>query len=193
MRWAERRLWSHLTEMPTIVASSVLAGWRGFAFQEIEVPPEGRFDSQQALITLSKTCGPMKVRRGSARAAFLDHPTDPVLSLPGHEAAGAWRGVQRGLHLMIEPEAIERFTGRVYREGAFCRLEGRQPAIENLLRALHIDMGTGHPSGAILGESIVSALIHHLLAGDDVGSAAGLHQPSAPTDVQRLREWIEAN
>lgn len=62
----ERRLWSHLSDKPTILVSGARAGWRGFAFQEIKVPPEGRFDIQQAFIALSMTCGPMKVRRGDA-------------------------------------------------------------------------------------------------------------------------------
>jgi AraC-like DNA-binding protein len=193
MLGSERQLWSHLSDKPTVLASGARAGWRGFAFQEIEVPPEGRFDTRQAFIALSMTCGPMKVRRGSARAAFLDLSTDPSMMLPGQEAVGAWQGVQRGLHLLIEPDAIERYTGRPYREGAFRRLKGGESTIEHLLRALHIDVRAGHPSGAGLGEAIVSALLHHLLTEDASGAHSAVHQPAAPADVKRLQEWIEAN
>ncbi|BAU89940.1 transcriptional regulator, AraC family protein [Methylorubrum populi] len=193
MLGSERQLWSHLSDKPTIVTSGARAGWRGFAFQEIEVPPEGRFDIHQAFIALSMTCGPMKVRRGSARAAFVDVPTDPLMMLPGQEAVGAWQGVQRGLHLVIEPDAIERYIGRSYREGAFRRLQGTEPTIEHLLRALHIDVRAGHPSGAGLGEAIVTALLHHLLTEDAVSAPTAAHQPAAPADVKRLQEWIEAN
>lgn len=189
----EQQAWSHLSDLPVILTSSAQAGWHGFAFQEIEVPLEGRFDTQQKFVALSMTRGPMKVRRGTAPAAFLDLPTDPAMMLPGQEAIGAWQGVQRGLHLLIEPDAIERFTGRCYREGAFRRLQGGEPTIEHLLRALHIDVRAGHPSGAGLGEAIVTALLHHLITDDAVSPLTAAHQPAAPADVKRLQEWIEAN
>jgi AraC-like DNA-binding protein len=189
--------WAQLSVRPRLLCSSARAGWRGFEFQEIEVPENGTFDVvSEKPLGIFQTCGPMKVRYGGSKTAFVDFPTYPQISFPDNPSktsAGAWKGSQRGLHLFLQADTIEKFDDRPFRQDAFAKSEGSNPTIALLLSALHIDVVNGHPSGPLLGETIVAAMLNSLLSKE-----TGLQRPSQRKDLSlgelsRLREWIDAN
>jgi AraC family transcriptional regulator len=188
---AAQRRWPALSERPNLIVGSAASIWRGFEFQEIEVPAYGTFDRGSGQIALSLNRGPMKVRFGGVRKPFRDYPVYPNLTLPGDGTFGAWQGAQRGMHLFADQEAIERVTQQSFRREAFQRPNGPTPAIEHLLRALHADVVAGHPSGPMLGEAVISSILHQLLPGSAEKYALRTAYPSQK-ELQRLIELIEA-
>jgi AraC-like DNA-binding protein len=188
---AVQRRWSVLSERPHLIVGSAASIWRGFEFQEIEVPAYGTFEGGSRQIILSLNRGPMKVRFGGVRKPFRDHPVYPHLTLPGDGTFGAWQGAQRGMHLFADPDAIERVTQRPFRRDAFQDPNGPTPAIEHLLRALRADVVAGHPSGPMLGETVISSIFHQLLPGSAEKYALRAGYLSQK-ELQRLIELIEA-
>ena len=161
---AAKRRWSNLSGLPTVHVSSGPSVWPGFEFQEIEVPSYGTFDGgPPRAVILIHTSGPMKVRVGGVRRPFQDFPNYPILGMPGRGDFGAWQGAQRGRHLFIEPGAFERTTHQSFRFGGLRLPNGPNPAIEQLLRVLHMDTASGHPSGSTLGEAVISSILHQII------------------------------
>ncbi|MEL6059707.1 MULTISPECIES: AraC family transcriptional regulator [unclassified Methylobacterium] len=192
---AQRR-WSWLSEYPRLLSSSAGAGWRGFEFQEIESPENGTFDAKphpRKSIMLSQICGPMKVRYGGTKKPFIDVLPYPHLSRPDERCFGAWQGAQRGLHLFIEVETFERFNQQPFFPDTLPELAGPNPSIEHLLRVLHFDVQNGHPSGPLLGESILAALLRELLARNAALSNTPKRVELSRGEFDRVREWIDAN
>ncbi|SFU93222.1 Helix-turn-helix domain-containing protein [Methylobacterium sp. UNCCL125] len=169
------------------------SGWHDFHFQEVQVFGEGTFESVTTSLTVSMTLGPMRIARGLSGHSFLDHPTDPQLSFPGDVGVGRWKGTQRGWHLFLKPSTVERLSGRVFRSSELRPANGTRVAIGHLLRALHVDVVTGHRSGPALGEAIASSIVQQLY--DEIGLAApdDITSPTVNARVQRLCDWIEAH
>lgn len=186
----------HLTQ-PTgarlITAHSGRSGWRGIHFQEVEVAAYGTFETQTSQLRVSMTRGPMRVSQRRDGTGFADHPTDPLLALPGFSGVGAWRGKQRGLHLHIDPSTVERITGRDFQSRAFSFIQGPRKPIKNLLQALYIDVVSDHPTGPALGEAIVSSIVQQLIEEGGVVQQPGNFETFTNANFQRLRDWIDAN
>lgn len=173
--------------------SSEQAGWRGFEFQEIAVPEHGTFEAQaNTLVRIMLTFGPMKVRYGDGRRPFQKLPPEPRLTMPGELRRGAWWGAQRGMHLFLEPQAIERMTRRAFRSSDFAAIEGPSLAVQHLLLALRADVQNRHPAGAMFGESLVVGLIHQLL-GNEPAPFGPERTVLSPHRFRRIDDWIEAN
>lgn len=81
----------------------------------------------------------------------------------------------------------ERTTHQPFRRGALRLLDGPNPAIEQLLRVLHIDTTTGHPSGSTLGESVISSILHQII----LQSGMILAKPTAHLSRSELRKVYE--
>jgi AraC-like DNA-binding protein len=189
---AAKRRWSNLSDLPTVHVSSGPSIWRGFEFQEIEIPFYGTFDrASPRAATVTHTSGPMKVRLGGARRSFQDFPSYPMLGMPGDGDFGAWQGAQRGRHLFIEPGAFERTTHQPFRQGGLRLPNGPNPAIEQLLRVLRMDTASGHPSGSTLGEAIISSILHQILLKSGTVFAAGRSSYLPRNQLSRLYELIE--
>lgn len=107
--------------------------------------------------------------------------------------AGAWQGAQRGLHLFVKIEVIERFTHHAFRRNALPKMDGPNPSVEHLLRALHIDVQHRHPSGTLLGETILASLLCQLIAGSADPSPTPERVELSRGKFDRAREWIDAN
>ena len=189
--------WSFLSQQPKLLATSELSGWRGLEFQEIATPETGTFDTrdgrQSAVLSIFQTCGPMKVRYGSSRKVFSDLLPVPKLVLPNEGTTGAWLGAQRGLHLFIDVPAFELLIHRPFRRDAFVTLDGPNPSITHLLRALHIDVKHGHRDGPLLGETITAALLHQLLAAEAAAPGSGSRGRFSERELARVRAWVDGN
>jgi AraC-like DNA-binding protein len=189
---AAKRRWSNWSDLPVVHASSRPSIWTGFEFQEMEIPFRGSFDRETSRVAaLTHTSGPIKVRLGGARRPFRDFPAYPTLCMPGDGKFGAWEGSQRGRHLFIEPDAFERTTLQPFRRGKWAILDGPNPAIEQLLRALHIDTIAGHPSGPTLGESIISSILHQIILQSGMIFAANSRARLSRSELSKVYELIE--
>jgi AraC family transcriptional regulator len=142
---------------------------------------------------ISQVSGPIKVRYGGMRKPFFDFPTGPQLLLPWDTPYGAWQGAQRGIHLFIDQDAVERLTHKAFRRDSFERKNGLDPIIHHLMSAMHMDVASGHQSGPLLGETIVTALLLRLIADTPVKYGSHPRTAGSQREFGKYREWIDAH
>lgn len=182
-----------VSNIPQLITSSAAAGWNGFVFHEFLLPAEGTFEGEHNAVRISCPRAPMQLRIGHHRRPFetIRHPT---MYLPGQAIQGTWRGRQKVLHLYLSPDAIERMLHRPFANHILKGIDVNDGVISHLLNCLRIDSYSDHPAGPILGETIVVALLNHLLA-DTASPSSGREDAPALDDRRRIRldDWIEAN
>lgn len=188
--------WSPLSEQPRLLSCSDRGIWRGYEFQEIQVSESGSVESlspQSDALCIYQICGPIKVRYRRHGSSFVNHTLHPCLVMPGESPISAWRGGQRGLCLFIETTVLERFCQRAFRRNEFSKFDALHPTVEQLLGALRIDVKNRHPSGPLLGDAIIAALLHLLSEDRCAHNLSENNKGLAPFNIDRIREWFDSN
>jgi Bacterial regulatory helix-turn-helix proteins, AraC family len=150
----------------TYLHTSLQAGWSGAVLAHTLTNRVGHFEgcwsSLMVDCVLSAPHGFFDVDVAGNRTMV----TNPVrITPPGEVRRGAWERPLESVGLFIGLEAIERALGTPYaRSGIASRTTPRNkdPLTEHLLRALLADVVDGSRDGAVLGETIIAALLHHL-------------------------------
>jgi AraC-like DNA-binding protein len=170
--------WEGTSEKPKFLLSSV--GQWGADFHEVQYGPYGSWDVDVTLLHVSTLLDPTRHRQGSERNAFRLMAPSWAMLLPGQSVVGGWSGAMRGRHLFLTMKEVERIVGGPVRAAALqprvftaqSEAGDDRTIVERLLDLLAADARLGSPSGPAFAQSVLSALLHHLMVGG-VGRAPG--------------------
>jgi AraC-like DNA-binding protein len=179
----------NVSRQPRFLADSSAVGWGGAYFTDILASEEGTVDHSHARFCIQRSSVPIRVRELRRDAVWTT--VNPGLGIwqPGDEQRFDWQGGGSRQFLFVEPERVEQIlecpTGlrRLRHDEAFA-----SPLAEMILRALVCDLHDGSPAGALVGDSLIVALIAHLRGGDP-----GSHQGSglAPAVCKRVLAYMD--
>jgi AraC-like DNA-binding protein len=115
--------------------------------------------------------------------------------LPGEPYSGACRHPATNLSVFIMPSFIEAVLDAEYSPqiaAANLRAARSEAPLRRLMRALLEDVRAGNPSGPVLGEELLAALVHltHPLAATRQATHDGRRPVDAPRRLRRVTEAI---
>lgn len=170
--------------------TSAAAGWRGAFLTHVEAEA-GPFQGCWSWIRV--TCAPtpdasatIRERRCSQGGVLVGHP--------GQDYSATLGAPSRSLNLFIDPVYARGLLQAELSESALIDAARDQAdgVVEHLIRALAGDVGRGSPGGPLLGESVVTAILHRLQGVRPAPPAAPGPRLSA-AEGDRLRAYIVAN
>ncbi len=181
--------WDGTSERPAFLTSSV--GQWGADFHEVQYGAHGAWDVDVTLLHISTLLTPTHQRHGSQRNAFHLMAPSWAMVVPGQSVTGGWNGAMRGRHVFLTMSEVERVVGAPVKAPAFqprtfaaqSDATGERTVVEQLLGLLARDARAGSPSGPVFAQSVISALLHHIMTGAPTG-AAGAGHPSSGRDWQ---------
>ncbi len=179
----------NVSRQPRFLADSGSIGWAGAFFTDIVAADDGAVDHAHTRFCVQHSSTPIKVRTLGRDAAWTT--IEPGLGIwqPGDEQRFEWRGGGSRQFLFVEPAHVEQVLERPL---ALPRLRHNQrinsPVANMILRALVCDLRDGSPAGALVGDSLITALLAHLSSGDSgPHKVAGL----APAVCRRVQAHID--
>jgi AraC family transcriptional regulator len=118
----------------------------------------------------------------------------PKGSLHRHQ----WSDTSSRIVVTLDSDFVTRATDETAHRTEFELVERwnlRDPQIEALMIALHLDAKAGHPAGALYGETLATALAVYLIRTQGVATVASptLRGGLPRHRLSRVREHIEAN
>ena len=184
------------TKPLALLHGSMSSGWQGACLTHLHASEGTEIELAFSWIRISQR---LSVRGGPlpTRAGDIAPPRNSNLQVGIPEALyrGTFTGPAEGLNLYIDPSLLERTLHTSYSEASLATVSRRlhrDGIIEHLMRALLSDVAAGSPSGPLLGESIIAAIIHQLHAAERSPSAAkGAHLSGL--EIRRLHDFVAAN
>jgi AraC family transcriptional regulator len=193
--------WNGFDTKPTILVERQYSDW-GAEFQEVQHASAGSLDRQSIAIHVATILNPTRHRVGGPRKPFLLSAPSAAAVIPDERMYASWEGAVRAHDLFLSPSCAETIIGRPLQAGeiaprafAFTRdADATDGLIGSLLNALKFDILNGSPSGSIFAQSVVAALLHHIIRPrpeplPGVPERAGLTKQQLAT----ADELIEAN
>jgi AraC family transcriptional regulator len=171
--------WEGTFEKPKFLLSSV--GQWGADFHEVQYGPYGSWDVDVTLLHVSALLTPTRQRHGPERSPLRLMAPSWAMVVPGQSMVGGWSGAMRGRHLFLTMNEVERIVDAPVRPSVFqprpfaaqSDAVGDGTMAERLLDLLAADVKLGSPSGPVFAQSVLSALLHHLMAGSDGSPRVG--------------------
>jgi AraC-like DNA-binding protein len=118
------------------------------------------------------------------------------ICLPGDEQRHEGRGNPSfNQFIFVEPSRLEEIIGGPYAADAFAFFRGRpapSPFVTNIMSALSQDLITGCPGGALIGDSLITALVSWLANSSGVSTKSGRRSKLSMAEVARLVEYIDS-
>jgi AraC family transcriptional regulator len=175
--------------MPRFLADSRQAGWAGAYFTDILPAAEGEIRHVHANLGLQRAARHVQVS-ALAGGGWSDLPPGVAVWAPGDEQHVRWRSGSRSQFLFVSPERVSAVLGELPgRPPGFGQTQPcRSPVIEPIFDALLADLAQASPAGAIVGDALIAALIHHLYVRPVPARADAL----ARSARSRVLELIEA-
>jgi AraC-like DNA-binding protein len=193
--------WHGFDIKPTIILRSQHADW-GAEFQEVQHGPGGSIDRQSTVIHVAAILNTTRHRMGDPRKPFLLSVPSATVVVPDERLHSAWEGSVCAHDLFISPACAETIIDRPLKAGeiaprdfAFSRdPDATDGVIGSLMNALKFDILNGSPSGSIFAESVVAALLRHIIRPrsalqPEIAASAGLTKQQ----LARTEDLIENN
>jgi AraC-like DNA-binding protein len=154
-----------VTAAPRFGVDSSAVGWRGAYFTDLQAAPRGIVDHGHERFSVQRSAVPLRVRELGAGAGWITVTPGVDAWRPGDEQRFEWLGDGSRQFLFIEPELVEDIVdGRVGPRPSRRGLPEltASPLAATLLQAMVQDLRDGSPGGALVGDSLVVALVAHL-------------------------------
>jgi AraC family transcriptional regulator len=167
-----------VTVPPRFGVDSSGVGWRGAFFTDLQAAPQGTVDHCHARFSVQQSAVPIQIRELRAGAAWTTATPGVGVWRPGDEQRFEWRGGGNRQFLFVDPAMVEQIL-----DGAAAPRASRRgpaevvasPLAATLIQALVHDLQDGSPAGALVGDSLIVALVAHLWGrGPERGVASGL-------------------
>ena len=180
----------NVSSQPRFVVDSSVVGWSGAFFTDIVAAQEGMVDHGHSRFCLTHSFVPFLVR--DVRRSPVWTTVNPGLYVyqPGDEQRFEWKGGGSRQFLFVEPsrvaQILEAPSGRHPRHPNEAIAS---PVAESILRAMVSDLQEGSPAGALVGDSLIVALLTHLN-----GRAQDAHKGSsrlAPVVCKRVLAYMD--
>lgn len=183
----------HQDQPPIFNATSQAVGWQGAFFADVRGRPYGVTDHGHSHICLQWFDSPRQQRNASASAGWESVTKGLRVWLPGDEQRFETRGVSNNRFLFVQSEYVEKILGGRWQPQMFERFRGRMGQdnmADHLLAAMSQDVLAASPAGALVGDSLVTALIASLCAQ---ASSKGQcpRAKLSPGEISLLREYVD--
>jgi AraC family transcriptional regulator len=180
-----------VTAAPRFGVDSSAVGWRGAYFTDLQAAPRGIVDHGHERFSVQQSAVPLHVRELRAGAGWITAAPGVNAWCPGDEQRFEWEGGGNRRFLFVERSLVDeivdgRIAPRPPRRGV-PELTA-SPLAATLLQAMVQDLRDGSPGGAIVGDSLIVALVAHLWGQPLQARAAG-GLPAAA--CQRVMAHIE--
>lgn len=180
----------NVSRQPRFVADSSVVGWDGAFFTDIVAAQEGTVDHGHTRFCLMHTSVPFTVRDLRRDSVWTTVNPGLYICQPGDEQRHDWKGGGGRKFLFVEPSRVEQILdappGRQQRHHNEAIAS---PVAETILRALVCDLQEGSPAGALVGDSLIVALLAHL-NGPALGSRKGGGR-LAPAVCRRVLAYMD--
>ncbi len=179
----------NVSRPPRFVADSSAVGWDGAFFTDLQAAEEGIVDHGHTRFCIQHWSVPFRTRELRRDAAWTT--VNPGLGIwqPGEEQRFDWQGGGSRQFLFVEPTRVEQILeGPAGPRRLRHNEEVASPVAEMILRALICDLHAGSPAGALVGDSLIVALMAHLC-----GAEAGSRKENglAPAVCKRVQAYID--
>jgi AraC family transcriptional regulator len=180
----------NVSRQPRFIADSSVVGWTGAFFTDIVAAQEGTVDHGHSRFCLTHSSVPFLVR--DVRRSPVWSTVNPGLYIcqPGDEQRFDWQGGGSRKFLFVESSRVEQVLDTPPRRHQRHPNEAiASPVAETILRALVCDLHEGSPAGALVGDSLIVALLAHLH-----GQAQDSHKGSgrlAPVVCKRVLAYMD--
>jgi AraC-like DNA-binding protein len=158
---------------PRFLRDSTRPGWQGAFFTELIAAPAGAVDHGHARYCLARTLTPFRARASSGKS-WVTGPAGVSVWLPGDETRWQWAGGGGRQFLFIEPRRFDEIAAGLHAAAHLPRSQHptAMPLVERILDAMALDIAQGSPAGALVGDSLIVALVAALAAGPRLPQAA---------------------
>jgi len=181
-----------VSRQPQFLLDSASVGWSGAFFTDLQCAREGAVDHAHARYCMQRSPSPFEVQLPHAGGAWQWVANGSQLWRPGEEQRAHWRRAGRTQFLFIASERFEEILEAPVKQGRlnpWCGVPVPNPFIDLILDAMINDLADGSPAGALVGDSLVTALVARLAGGGGVGlRAVGAFSPAVR---KRLIEYID--
>jgi AraC family transcriptional regulator len=192
--------WHGFDSKPTILLQRQYPSW-GAEFQEVQHGPAGSIDRQSTVIHVATVLNPIHHRVGGRRKPFLLAAPSAAVVIPDERMYVSWEGEVRAHDLFLSSLCAETIVDRPLKAGeieprafAFSRdPDATDEVIAALMNALKFDILSGTPSGSIFAESVVAALLHHIIKPRPALPRRPEKAALTKQQLARTDELIEAN
>lgn len=181
----------NVTQRPRFLADSGAVGWAGAFFTDLWAAQAGTVDHGHARLCLQHWQAPFRARERRQGASWETMNPGLGIWLSGDEQRFDWEGGGSRQFLFVEPAYAQQVldgSGRLARPAARPHQGVCSPVARAIVDALAADLREGSPAGALVGDSLVTALLVHLWGGD-AGARAGAGL--APAVCRRVQAYIE--
>ena len=148
--------------MPRFLVDSRHVGWQGAYFTDIDGAPEGTVDHIHTRYCIQRSLH-QESQRPLGRQEWRKFPAGFSVWRAGDEQRFDWRSGGRSQFLFVSPDMAEALLGHA------CALppSGQQrPEASHMLSlifdALQADLAKGSPTGPLVGDSLIAAMLAHL-------------------------------
>lgn len=178
----------NVSVMPRFLLDSARVGWQGAYFTDIEVAREGVVDHAHQRYCIVRVMH-HETHRTLGQHEWREAPAGFAMCQPGDEQRFAWRSAGRSQFLFVDGERVAEVLGddRPLRSAAPGPLAAA--ALPGLIfDGLWSDLAQGSPAGALVGDSLIAALVAHL-----AGVRDATPREAAARASRRAIELIEAH
>lgn len=180
---------------PVQLESSAAHGWDDTLVFDVHGPPSGECRHEHEHVSLQIWWQPVGMRSLEG-GSWRNVEPGARLWLPGEKQYFEWRRRSRVNIVFIQPERIERILEQPYSRSGFDAwrtLEFRSPFVSHVVAAMAEDIAGGCAAGALVGDSLTTALVAHLAGGPRQVRAAESFPGPSPKSFERALEYIDAN
>jgi AraC family transcriptional regulator len=167
-----------VSRQPRFLSDSNSVGWDGAFFTDIQAAQEGTVDHGHVRFCVQHSPVPFRARELRPGAPWTTMTPGLGIWHPGDEQRFDWQGGGSRQFLFVEPARVEQILGAPARPHRLRRHPHEMvvsPVASAILRALVCDLREGSPAGALVGDSLIAALLAHLWAMEtDAGGSGGL-------------------
>jgi AraC family transcriptional regulator len=180
-----------VTAQPRFGVDSSAVGWRGAYFTDLQAAQRGTVDHCHVRFSVQQSAAPVQIRELRGGAAWTTMTPGVTAWRPDDEQRFEWRGGGNRRFLFVDPAMVEQVLDcpvapRSSRRGPAEVIAS--PLAATLLQALVHDLQEGSPAGALVGDSLIVALVVRLW-----GTASDRHMGSGlpAAACKRVLAYIE--
>lgn len=180
-----------VSRQPRFVVDSSAVGWEGAFFTDIRAAEEGTVDHAHTRFCLQYSPMPFMARELRRGAAWVTMAPGLGIWQPGDEQRFDWKGGGSRQFLFVEPAHVEQILECPLGLRRQRHDERWSSTVANMIvQAMVCDLQDGSPAGALVGDSLIVALLTHLRGSDRCApQASGL----APAVCKRVLAYIDAH
>ncbi|MDE1168530.1 MAG: AraC family transcriptional regulator [Pseudomonas sp.] len=179
---------------PTFNVTSQAVGWKGAFFADVRGRAHGVTDHGHVHVCLQWFDAPRHQRKTGSSATWEALAPGLRIWLPGDEQRFETCGVSNNRFLFVERGRVEQIMDSRWQPQAFERHRGRMAhnaMAEHLLAAMSQDLYAGSPAGALVGDSLITALIASVCAGHAQPDGESLRAKLSQREISLLREYVD--